>query len=166
MNGVVVLTDWITPDEETQLIKRCGEALTGAVQNGGQGRSRVVRFGYAYDEVKWIGDIPTWLDPIRERLKPDTFNSVTINEYHRGTTIHPHIDSLSFGEPIAVLSMITGSMMVFSEPDNHKKIVDEAILPARSLLLLSGDARYNYAHTLRPVKGEKLSIVFRRKILS
>lgn len=72
-------------------------------------------------------------------------NQMTVNEYRRGEGIGSHIDTPSaFGDGLMSLSLNSGIVMEFRNTDERiKKLV---YLPARSLLLLSGPARYEWEH--------------------
>lgn len=166
MNGFTLTPDWITEAEEAQLVERLRPLLSEATEkDGGNGRSAVVRFGWDYnDENKWVQDIPEWLN-IDHKLNPNVFNSVTVNLYKRGDVIASHIDSLKFGTPIRILSLLSGAIMSFQSPQCRACPVIRERLPVRSLARLDGDYRYKYQHSIAPVKAERISVVFRERLL-
>jgi len=72
-------------------------------------------------------------------------NQMTLNEYRRGEGIGSHIDTPSaFGDGLMSLSLNSGIVMEFR--NMNKGIKKLVYLPARSLLLLSGPARYEWEH--------------------
>jgi alkylated DNA repair protein alkB family protein 8 len=74
-------------------------------------------------------------------------NQVTVNEYKRGQGIGSHVDTLSaFDDGILSLSLGSGCVMEFHEP--VKKCKKLVYLPQRSLLLMSGPARYAWEHMI------------------
>lgn len=66
------------------------------------------------------------------------------NEYYRDQGIAAHIDSNIFGPNIAIISLSGDTNMTFS---NGSESVD-IFLPRRSLILLTGPARYEYKHAI------------------
>ena len=74
-------------------------------------------------------------------------NQVTVNEYKRGQGIGSHVDTISaFDDGILSLSLLSGCVMEFHEP--VKKCKKLVYLPQRSLLLMSGPARYVWEHMI------------------
>ena len=73
---------------------------------------QVVGFGFRYDysrrEVVEAPPVPTFLDPVRQRIgeafhrPPETFEQVLINEYRPGAGIGWHRDKPQFGEVVGV----------------------------------------------------------------
>jgi alkylated DNA repair dioxygenase AlkB len=78
-------------------------------------------------------------------------NQMTVNEYKPGEGIGSHIDTHSaFGDGIMSISLGADCVMSFKSSssihnDGLKKLV---YLPARSLLLMSGPARYTWSHQI------------------
>lgn len=119
-------------------------------------RSRIIRFGYDYTEKKtFLKPLPDWF--WMPRLE-NTFDSVTINEYQPGHSIAPHIDSTKFDDPIAILSLLSPATMVLHPPLGDTV---DVLLPARSLAILSGEVRYQWKHSIRPVDKLRYSVVYR-----
>jgi alkylated DNA repair dioxygenase AlkB/ubiquinone/menaquinone biosynthesis C-methylase UbiE len=77
--------------------------------------------------------------------KFDQVNQVTVNEYRPGEGIGSHIDTpLAFGDGIMSLSLNSGIVMEFwNSKSNEKKLL---YLPARSLVVMTGQARYEWQH--------------------
>ncbi len=73
-------------------------------------------------------------------------NQMTVNEYKRGQGIGSHIDTESaFDDGLISLSMGSDCVMEFRSKEGTKKLVH---LPPRSLLLMSGPARYTWSHQI------------------
>lgn len=72
------------------------------------------------------------------------FNQVIVNEYKPGQLISPHIDAKCFQEPVASVSLGQECVMKFSRDNDVKRFT----LQDGSLILLTGDARYRWAHSL------------------
>ena len=96
-------------------------------------------------------------------------NSV-INEYIPPLGIGPHRDYAAFGPVIACVSL--GSDVVVDFKEAHKKLHLPIHIPARSLWVISGDARTKWTHGIAPrltdltggerrTRGRRVSITFR-----
>jgi Alkylated DNA repair protein len=84
-------------------------------------------------------------------------NQMTVNEYKPGEGIGSHIDTHSaFGDGIMSLSLGAGCVMNFkkhtlgqhNEEEKEELKTKLVYLPARSLLLMSGPARYTWSHQI------------------
>ena len=81
---------------------------------------------------------------------PNT-NQLTVNHYAPGEGIGSHIDTPSaFGEGLISISLNSGIVMEFRKvctkgKDKRRKLV---YLPPRSLVLMAGDARYEWEHMI------------------
>ena len=150
-------------------------------------KRRVQHYGYKYDykaravdENLYLGSLPGWLDPILEKLTPDIFSKtpdqVIVNEYLPGQGISAHIDCVPcFSDTIASLSLGSGAVMQFSNSKTGEK--QERYLAPRSLVVLSGAARYDWQHSIPARKsdlvdgikiprGRRISLTFRNVILN
>lgn len=150
-------------------------------------KRRVQHYGYKYDykargitQDLRIGAIPYWLIGLCDDLQAQGYFSkapdqVIINEYQTGQGITPHIDCVPcFGQTIASLSLGSTCIMEFTHAKTGGK--QQQLLEPRSLVVLSGKARYDWQHAIPQRKsdvwcGEKLarsrriSLTFRTVIL-
>ena len=88
------------------------------------------------------------------------FDQCIVNNYYKNQRISKHIDSLTFDKIICCLTIGTepGGIMRFSY-DEHKK---DIIVKPNSLYIMSGDARYKWAHEMLSNKGDRrISITYR-----
>ncbi len=162
IQGLSYIPDFIDAETEIRLIHRIDEQpwITDL-------KRRVQHYGYRYDykarnitaDLK-LGDIPIWLMPYCQKLKNEgvflrTPDQVIINEYQPGQGIAPHIDCIPcFGDTIASLSLESSCSMHFSHEKTQQKT--EQFLEPRSLLVLSGAARYEWQHGIAPRKTDKI----------
>ncbi|MBC7102635.1 MAG: alpha-ketoglutarate-dependent dioxygenase AlkB [Parvibaculum sp.] len=176
--GATYLPGFIGTDEE--------EALVRALDAGEWScelKRRVQHFGYRYDyrarmvlPDAYIGDLPDWAGPLCRRLQsaghfrtmPD---QIIANEYLPGQGISAHVDCVPcFSDRIASLSLLSPCEMVFRNGKQGSKL--SAILEPRSLLILSGPARYEWTHEIparksdvvdgeRQPRGRRISLTFR-----
>lgn len=185
-SSVQVLPDVITPEEEVRLVAE----LEGNVR-----RRRYVDNHWdsvieKYREVEKRG----WLDPgnkaLADRIKtlilrtlqrPKTmpFLPVHVIDLAEDGFIKPHVDSVKFsGDIVSGLSLCSPAIMQLKgdeEQGMNPSSIVRLLLRPRSLYILSGEARYKYAHEiLAPspagerwvdggvvTRGRRLSLIFR-----
>ena len=82
---------------------------------------------------------PTQLDPQRNLR----FQCI-VNEYYRNQGIAPHIDKVSFGPTIIAISIGADVVMSF----NRNAETFECFLPQRSMMMMTGSARYEWKHSI------------------
>ncbi|NRG17338.1 alpha-ketoglutarate-dependent dioxygenase AlkB [Rhizobiales bacterium] len=150
-------------------------------------RRRVQHYGYRYDykarrvtRDSYLGPLPDWLTPLCERLANDGHfatppDQVIVNEYLPGQGIAPHVDcEPCFGETVASLSLGSGCVMDFTNVETGEAL--SHYLEPRSLLVLSGEARYRWRHAIasrksdpgpngRVARGRRVSLTFRTVLL-
>lgn len=150
-------------------------------------KRRVQHYGWRYDykaravtsELR-LGPLPDWLAALAEQfhaygLLPKIPDQVIINEYQPGQGISPHIDCVPcFEETIASLSLGSTCVMEFAHTKTQEKV--PILLEPRSLVILSGDARYHWQHSIPARKTDRwngailprnrrLSLTFRNVII-
>jgi alkylated DNA repair dioxygenase AlkB len=173
ISGFTLLPDFITAIEERDLLAN--------VENGPwetDWRRRIQQYGLGYagehgGKASWRRDFPDWLMKLADRVRPyfDRFpeNSV-INEYIPPLGIGPHRDYPTFGPTVACISLGSNIVMDFSHPERDLKV--SVVVPARSLWVISGEARNQWQHGIasrltdvlegeRRVRGRRVSITFR-----
>lgn len=151
-------------------------------------KRRVQHYGYRYDykaravtAESYLGPMPEWLSTYADRLqsgghfkeKPD---QAIINEYSPGQGISAHIDCVPcFTDTIASLSLGSACVMVFTNIDSAAK--QSLLLETKSLVVMTGDARYRWTHAIAARKTDRLdgvtisrnrrvSLTFRKVIVS
>lgn len=149
-------------------------------------RRRVQHYGYRYNyKVRglasdlYLGPIPHWLQPCCQRLHREGYFSLTpdqviVNEYLPGQGIASHTDCIPcFGDTIASISLGSGCQMDFVDGEARTS----HYLEPQSLLVLSGEARYQWKHGIAARKSDKvngiaisrarrISLTFRNVILN
>ena len=105
--------------------------------------------------------------------KPD---QAIVNEYSPGQGISAHIDCVPcFTDTIASLSLGSACVMDFTNIDSAEK--QSILLESRSLIVMTGDARYRWMHAIAARKTDRLddinlsrrrrvSLTFRKVIVS
>ncbi|QHQ33917.1 alpha-ketoglutarate-dependent dioxygenase AlkB [Algicella marina] len=112
------------------------------------------------------GPLPDWLAAIARRLADsghmeEVADKVVVNGYAPGQGIGAHVDdTASCGGEIAIVSLGSLVEMVFAEVAGERKAAQ--LLEPRSLLMLSGAARYDWSHAISarrsdPVAGMRMA---------
>lgn len=182
IGGLQYIPNFITPLEHDDLLSTVDQQpwLNDL-------KRRVQHYGYKYDykargvsRDSYLGALPDWLEPFSARLfnheafgqKPD---QVIVNEYMSGQGISAHIDCIPcFSGSIASLSFGSAAMMQFSNSQTEEK--REYYLEPRSLIILSGEARYEWKHSIaarksdvvngfRVIRDRRVSLTFRNVIV-
>lgn len=182
ISGLVYQADYLTAAQEAELIRMIDRQpwITDL-------KRRVQHYGYRYDyKARNItGDlqldpIPDWLSAYcmqfqAEGLFQGVPDQIIINEYQPGQGIASHIDCIPcFENTIASLSLGSSCVMDFAHEARNQKI--PVLLEPRSLIILSGDARYQWRHgiaarktdsykSIRYSRSRRLSLTFRNVIL-
>ncbi len=179
--GLSYIPDFITQDEESALIAKIDEQpwLNDL-------KRRVQHYGYKYDykaravnDDAYLGPLPEWLLPLcqkphKEQIFAALPDQVIVNEYLPGQGISTHVDCVPcFGDTIASLSLGSGAIMQFTKGNEKQEIY----LEPRSLIALSGPARYEWQHAIPARKTDavngfkiernrRLSLTFRNVLLT
>ncbi|XP_018311494.1 alkylated DNA repair protein alkB homolog 8 [Mycetomoellerius zeteki] len=114
----------------------------------------VKHFGYEFEYETNLVNPDKPIEPIPQEYKflqtlfdkhghKYTYDQLTINRYIPGQGIPPHIDTHSVFED-TILSLSLGSTWVMYFKKKDQKI--DVLLPARSLLIMTGEARYAWTH--------------------
>jgi alkylated DNA repair dioxygenase AlkB len=166
--------DWpdaISPGEETDLARRLGELPFAPYDfHGFAGNRRVVSFGWRYDHgagaVLAAPPAPDWLADVRERVAAlcevpaEAFAQVLINEYQPGAAIGWHRDRPHFAL-VAGVSLLAPCTLRFRRAVGERWERLAAPLAPRSAYRLSGPARHEWQHSIRPMDALRYSITFR-----
>lgn len=173
IQGLSYVEDFVGEEYEKELIDK----LQTMEWNTSISR-RTQHYGWMYpygSSTKLIPapPIPKWMLPLKSIVEEylnftRSFNQVIVNEYLPGQGIAPHIDDPSlFGDTIVSVSLGSGIEMDFTNIKDTKS-KQALYLSRRSILILSGDARYLFQHSITKRKkdhsiprGTRISITFR-----
>src|SRR5581483_7018912 len=173
-SGLIYHEAVISPEEEAKLLVE----IQASPWSLGPGGRRVQHYGFAYDyttkSLKPASALPESLQSLARQLVEKKYlsvlpNQVIINEYLPGQGISAHIDHPKwFGEEISSLSLGSATTMGFSRDSENC----ELRLEPRSLLVLTGPARWEWYHMIparksdvmnggEVLRGTRVSITFR-----
>jgi alkylated DNA repair dioxygenase AlkB len=164
-DGLIIMPDFISLADEHALLAEidgpAGPAWSDELLR------RVKHFGFRYNYKSRaismsdkVDDIPRWAREYADRLVENGHfesapDQLIINEYEPGQGISPHIDRAScFGPVVASLSLLSDVVMDFESPVGAQV---SALLPSRSMLVLSGPARYAWKHGIAARKRDSIS---------
>lgn len=156
--GMSVREEYVLADDQQQLL-----TAVDAQPWRSDLRRRVQHYGYRYDYRArsvdlnmYLGALPEWVGALAQRLCDDRIfdeppDQLIINEYEPGQGIAPHIDCVPcFGPVVASLSLGSACMMEFARGDESAAV----FLRPGSLLILTGDARFHWQHSIRPRRSD------------
>lgn len=160
LSGVTYIPDFISGEEQDFLLSQTDQQHWLADL-----KRRVQHYGYKYDykaravgNNAYLGALPDWLSSLSKKLHHGgIFSSapdqVIINEYMPGQGISAHIDCVPcFADTVASLSLGSSCVMEFSHPKTGEK--KSIVLEERSLIVLSGPARYEWQHAIPARKSD------------
>eukprot|EP00668_Euglena_longa_P046376 GGOE01062061.1.p1 GENE.GGOE01062061.1~~GGOE01062061.1.p1 ORF type:complete len:623 (+),score=128.13 GGOE01062061.1:192-1871(+) len=163
--GLLYLPEFISETVEEDLLRCTLEAGWQPSNQEGRMARRIHHFGYPYkypadgiDTAKPLGDLPPWTQPLvlsmlRDGHLPHAPDQLTVNEYLPGQGIAPHVDSVeTIGDFIAIVSLGSACVMTFTHCGTRRK--HPVLVGRRSLLVMSGAARYHYTHHIAKRKAD------------
>ncbi len=170
----------ISPADESALVVRIRELPFREFEfHGYLGKRRVVSYGWQYDfagrSLKEAEEIPDFLLNLRARaasfanMPDDALQQVLVTEYRPGAGVGWHRDKAVFGQVIGV-SLLAPCVLRFRKKIENVSDAERpsrqwqranADLKPRSAYLLSGRARMDWHHSIRPVEALRYSITFR-----
>ena len=182
IQGLTLLQNFITAEEEAILLAAIDQEtwLTDL-------KRRVQHYGYKYDYKKRsidasmkVGNLPDWAialseQAVEQKLSPYNFDQVIVNEYEPGQGISRHVDcEPCFDDVIMSVSLGAACVMHFTALKDSQDV--PVILEPRSAVVLTGDARYQWQHSIRAnrkevvngqtiVRARRVSLTFRKVIL-
>lgn len=152
-------------------------------------KRRTQHYGWKYDYKKhridrslYLGSLPPWAAEIAEklyhdRLVPQLPDQCIANEYEPGQGITPHVDcEPCFKDGIVSLSLGSTCIMEFS-PTKGRGPKLAILLEPRSIIVLTGPARYDWRHAIPARKADpydghllprsrRISLTFRTVLLN
>ena len=181
--GLTYIRDFLSEREEDDIVSMIDRSNWHSDL-----KRRVQHYGWRYDykarridPSMRLGSLPEWAENIAKRLVAEEFlpqhpDQVIVNEYRGDQGISRHVDSESFADGIATISLLESWEMVFREKGTKRKIGQR--LDRRSVAVMRGDARYRWTHEIpnrknetkrnngsqRVKRGRRISLTFRKVI--
>uniref|UniRef100_A0A1I8PW84 tRNA (carboxymethyluridine(34)-5-O)-methyltransferase n=1 Tax=Stomoxys calcitrans TaxID=35570 RepID=A0A1I8PW84_STOCA len=163
--GLILINDFVSEQEEKDILAAIKTEDVTDVDAALKHR-KVKHYGYEFiyglnnvDHNQPLANgIPKECDPFWDRLHEFSINQgcefewftpdqLTVNSYEPGQGIPPHVDTHSaFLDPILSLSLESDVVMEFRKGLEKRSV----LLPRRSLLVMSGESRYDWTHGITP----------------
>ena len=176
--GLGYVRDFLTENEEIELVATIERDVWGS-----ELKRRVQHHGWRYDykarkvePSMRLGPMPGWADQLARRLEAEGLvrqrpDQVIVNEYDGDQGISAHVDSPSFADGIATISLLESWEMVFREKGSRRMV--RQVLERRSAAIMEGDARYRWTHEIpqrktgpgRVKRGRRISLTFRKVLV-
>jgi DNA oxidative demethylase len=127
------------------------------------------QFGYSYVTVRRklveAPYFPDWLHALANKAAaycPDdvTFNQAIITHYPPTAGIGWHTDAPRFHECIIGIPLVGNAMMQF-RPNGTENVSHNLSVARGSLYVMTGPARYDFQHQIKPVKTDRYSLTLR-----
>jgi alkylated DNA repair dioxygenase AlkB len=171
IDGLRYAEDFISEAEEAALIDRLDKAdLSPFRFHGWLGNRKTRSFGWRYDfedaSFSPAEPIPDWLEPARAKaaafanLHPPDFVHVLLARYDPGAGIGWHRDRDVFDKVVG-FSLATPATLRFRRRRPGGFDRTSLDLAHRSAYLLSGEARWDWEHSIVPGDRLRFSITFR-----
>ncbi len=168
ISGLAYAPNYITEAEEARLV----EAIDAEAWDTSWDRRRQI-YGGGYGVNSGINrPIPDWGIAIADRLLADgrshalRFDHMLVNEYLPGQGIALHCDYKPYDRTVVSLSLLAACLMDFRHVASGARTF--LLLQRRSLMVLDGDARYEWQHGIARRKNDrwKGQVLARRRRLS
>ena len=155
--------------EQARLLARAGELCSapGRIGRASPGApNQAMRFAGSSGLPPWAQDLAELVSEflvhggVVARGAPLGFNQMIVNRYSPGQGISAHIDLAAFGDVVASVSLESAATMDFSPKDGGGGKVG-VILEPGDLLVLSGQARWDWLHGITACSSQRTSISLR-----
>lgn len=178
IQGMTYVQDFLSRDEQESVLQ---EIDRQPWRN--DLKRRVQHYGYVYDykarrvdSSMFLGSLPTFVMPVAQRLVERSLfarlpDQLIVNEYHPGQGITAHVDcEPCFAGAIAMVSLGWAYEMDFIHAQTRD--TKSILLDTGSVLVIEGDARYNWLHQIKPRRSDRgiprrrrVSLTFRNVVL-
>ena len=167
--GLEYIPNFLSEDDESAIVKQIDQGEWSE-----ELQRRVQHYGWRYDykagqvnHAMRLGPLPRWAEDVARRLVERGLVSslpdqVIVNEYVKNQGIAPHVDSDSFGDGIAMISLLESWEMVFRERRSKRKFSQR--LEQRSAAIIKSEARYNWTHEIPKRNSEPGAVPPGKKI--
>lgn len=171
IEGLAYREDFISRDEETELLDRLGAMdLSPFRFQGWIGNRKTRSYGWRYDfedaSFAPAGPMPDWLEPLRAKaaafagVQPDEFTHALVARYDPGAGIGWHKDRDVFDKVVGV-SLNTPATLRFRQRIGTGFRRASIEVQPRSAYLLSGEVRQDWEHRITPGGELRFSVTFR-----
>ena len=167
LQSVWLVADWLSPDEERDLLARCDAPSARWTQL--HGRSVQQLGGVVHDKAGLLAaPLPKWVLPLLQRLRRELalldeippLNHVLINAYEPGQGILQHQDGPLYAPVVAIISLGAQCVVAFTPHASLQPMMPaqsvRVLVPPRSLLLFAHDAYTTHLHGIDACAADDL----------
>jgi alkylated DNA repair dioxygenase AlkB len=171
--GFRLIPELLTVEDERELSEVIsGWELRRIPMRGGYLRRQMLCFGVDFGPnfmtLREGAPLPSELCALRERCAASSgyqstdLTQAIVQHYPPGATIGWHRDDLQLGPIVIGVSLRSAATLRFSRERTSKGRGAVAIpIPPRSVYMMQGEARYDWFHSLAPVRQHRVSVTFR-----
>jgi alkylated DNA repair protein (DNA oxidative demethylase) len=169
--GLDYREDFITCDEERQILDRLGEMDLAPFRfHGWTGNRKTQSFGWRYDfddaSFRPTEPIPNWLEPLRDEaaafagVAPGDIAQALLARYDPGAGIGWHKDRSVFDRVVGISLSSPATLRFRQRTSDGFRRFSLKVEPG-SAYLLSGGARHDWEHSIAPGVQLRFSVTFR-----
>ncbi len=169
--GMLYEENLLSAEEEEAILEHVANLEFQTFEmHGREARRRVVHYGrdyvYTSGSVSAGTPVPEFLLPLREKvaarfqMAPESLAEALVTEYRPGAGIGWHRDAPAFGRVVGVSLLAECRFRMRRLGSGSSEVVDLTVQP-RSVYLLHGSARWQWQHSIPPMKRLRYSITFR-----
>lgn len=156
IEGLTLLHDVITEEEEKKIIAYLDGREWKNVNPANKSSRRVQQFGYGYSykdhslqkEPPLESEVLNFANFLKVNEIMNAQQCI-VNEYYQTQGIAAHIDNTNFGDTVAGLSIGEDATMIFKRDKERIPV----FLPRRSVVIMKGESRYKYTHEIPSTKS-------------
>jgi alkylated DNA repair dioxygenase AlkB len=171
-DGFVYVPEFLTTAEQDRLVAAVEAMPFREVRmHGVVAKRQTAHFGWDYGYESWrvtrAAPIPAGFAEVRARcaaaagLDPGVFEALLVSRYPSGAGIGWHRDAPMFGDVVAGVSLGAPCVLRFRRGKVRARETLAVTVSPGSLYLLSGAARREWQHCIRPVDTLRYSLTFR-----
>jgi alkylated DNA repair protein alkB family protein 4 len=174
LDGIYLVSDFLSENEENNLINSIENDIWIPSQSGRLKQDFGIKINFKKQTIKtkYFTGMPMYSKEILERLQThrvlNDFQSVELCnlDYRsdRGSHIDPHIDDIwIWGERLITINLLSNTILSLIPNENNSNKIIYIPLPRRWMIVLYGDARYEYKHAIqrRHIQERRLAVTFR-----
>jgi alkylated DNA repair protein alkB family protein 4 len=174
LDGIYLVSDFLSEDEENKLLNSIDNDIWIPSQSGRLKQDFGIKINFKKQTIKtkYFTGMPLYSKEILERLQThrllNDFQSVELCnlDYRsdRGSHIDPHTDDIwIWGERLITINLLSNTILSLIPNENSSNKIIYIPLPRRWMIVLYGDARYEYKHAIqrRHIQERRLAVTFR-----
>ena len=174
LDGIYLVPDFLNEDEEEKLLSAIDDDIWISSQSGRLKQDFGIKINFKKQTIKtkYFTGMPMYSQSLIQRLQTHRllkdFQSVELCNLdyrsERGSHIDPHIDDTwIWGERLITINLLSSTILCLIPKDEHSNKIIYIPLPRRWMIVLYGDARYEYKHAIqrRHIHGRRVAVTFR-----